>query len=141
MAPSLGVEVSPVNVSDTEEIEHDIAALAQASNGGLIVTASALTSLHRELIIALAARHRLPAMYFRPNLRHRRRPYLVRSHPLDQYRRAADYVDRILKGERPAELPVQTPTTYELAINLKTAKTLGLAVPPSLLARADEVIE
>ena len=141
VAPSLGVEVSPVNVRDAGEIERAVAAFARAPNGGLIVTASALALRHRELIIALAARHKLPAVYYRR--------YFVTDGGLisygpdlvDQYRRAAGYVDRILKGEKPADLPVQAPTKYELVINLKTAKALGLTVPPSLLARADEVIE
>ena len=114
---------------------------ARVSNGGLIVTASALATRHRDLIIALAARHRLPAVYaYR---------YMVAAgglasygpDPIEQYRRAAGYVDRILKGEKPADLPVQAPTKYELVINLKTAKALGLEVPPMLLARADEVME
>ena len=141
MAPSLGVEVSPVDVRDAGEIERAVTAFARASNGGLIVTASALATVHRDLIITLAARHRLPAVY----------PYrffvtgggLISYGPdtIDQYRRAAGYVDRILKGEKPADLPVQAPTKYELVINLKTAKALGLDVPPLLLARADEVIE
>jgi ABC-type uncharacterized transport system substrate-binding protein len=141
VAPSVGVEVSPVNVRDAGEIERTVTAFARASNGGLIVTTSALTVVHRDLIIALAARHKLPAIYYRR--------YYVASGGLmsygyvvfDQYRRAAGYVDRILKGEKPADLPVQTPTKYELVINLKTAKALGLEVPPTLLARADEVIE
>jgi putative ABC transport system substrate-binding protein len=140
-APSLGLEASPVNVRDVGEIERDIAAFTRSSNGGVIVTASALATRHRDLIITLAARHRLPAIYasryfvtdgglisYGPDL-------------LDQYRRAAGYVDRILKGEKPADLPVQAPTKYEFVINLKTAKALGLEVPPNLLARADEVIE
>jgi putative tryptophan/tyrosine transport system substrate-binding protein len=141
VAPSLGVEVSPVNTSDTKEIEGDVAALARSSNGGLIVTASALTTLHRGLIIALAARHKLPAIYFQ-------RIFIAEGGLIsygpdlfDQFRGAAAYVDRILKGEKPADLPVQAPTKYELVINLKTAKALGLTVSPSLLARADEVIE
>ena len=141
IAPSLGVEVSPVNVRDAGEIERAITAFAHSPNGGLIVTGSALVGLHRHLIIALAARHKLPAVYVE-------RTYVAAgglvsygSDFLDQYRRAASYVDRILKGEKPADLPVQQPTKYELVINLKTAKALGLEVPPTLLARADEVIE
>ena len=140
-SPSLGVELSPIDVRDGGEIERNIAALAREPNGGLIVTASSVAAVHFELIIMLAARHRLPAVYpFR---------YFVTSgglisygpDPTDQFRRAAGYVDRILKGEKAADLPVQSPTKYELAINLKTAKTLGLTMPPSLLARADQVIE
>jgi putative ABC transport system substrate-binding protein len=141
VAPSVGVEVRPVNVRDAAEIERAIAAFARSSNGGLIVTSSALSATHRDLIIALAARHKLPAVYYRR--------YFITSGGLisygydlvDQYRRAAGYVDRILKGEKPADLPVQAPTKYELVINLKTARTLGLDVPVTLLARADEVIE
>ena len=141
VAPSLGVEVSPVNVRDAGEIERAVAAFARSSNGGLIVTASALAIVHRDLIITLAARHKLPAVYSER--------FFVAAGGLisygpdyvDQYRRAAGYVDRILKGEKPADLPVQAPTKYELVINLKTAKALGLDVPPTLLARADEVIE
>jgi putative tryptophan/tyrosine transport system substrate-binding protein len=141
VAPSVGVEVSPINVRDAGEIERAITAFARASNGGLILTASALSARHRELVIALAARHKLPAVYYRR--------YFVTSGGLisygpdlvEQYRRAAGYVDRILKGEKPADLPVQAPTKYELVINLKTAKALGLDVPLTLLARADEVIE
>jgi putative ABC transport system substrate-binding protein len=140
VAPSLGVELSPINVRDAGELERAVAAFARASNSGLIVTGSALSLLHRELIIALAARHKLPAVYFRR--------YFVTSGGLisygydlaDQFRRAG-YVDRILKGEKPSDLPVQHPTKYELVINLKTAKALGLDIPPSLLARADEVVE
>ena len=126
VAPSLGVEVSPVNVRDAGEIERAVAAFARSSNGGLIVTGSALAAVHRDLIITLAARHKLPAVYS-----HR---FFVTAGGLisygpdivDQYRRAAGYVDRILKGEKPADLPVQAPTKYELVINLKTAKALGL---------------
>jgi putative ABC transport system substrate-binding protein len=141
VAPSFGVDVRPVDARDAGQIERDIAVFARGSNGGLIVTASGLSLIHRELIIALAARHRLPAIYpFR---------YFVTEGGLicygpdtiDQFRRAAGYVDRILKGDKPADLPVQAPTKYELVINLKTAKALGLDVPPTLLARADEVIE
>src|SRR6266511_213834 len=141
VAPSVGVEVRPVSVRDAAEIERAIAAFARSPNSGMIVTSSALTVRHRELIIALAARHKLPAVYYRR--------YFVATGGLisygydtvDQYRRAAGYVDRILKGEKPADLPVQAPTKYELVINLKTAKALGLDVPATVLARADEVIE
>ena len=141
MAPSLRVEVSPVNVRDSTEIEHGVAAFARAANGGLIVTQSALAAIHRDLIVTLAARHKLPAVY---NSRLFIAPGGLMSYAAglaDQDRLAADYVDRILKGEKPADLPVQAPTKYELVINLKIAKALGLTVPPSLLARADEVIE
>jgi putative ABC transport system substrate-binding protein len=140
-APSLGVEASPVNVRDLGEIERAIATFARSGNGGLIVTASALAYTHRELIVMLAARHKLPAVYYG-------RPFVtvggLASYGvdiLDQYRRAAGYIDRILKGEKPSDLPVQNPTKYELAINLKTARALGLDVPATLLATADEVIE
>jgi putative ABC transport system substrate-binding protein len=135
------VEVSPVDLRDVAEIERAVTAFARGPNGGLIVVASALAIVHRALIIELAARHRLPAIYaFRVFI-----PAggLISYGPdlADQYRRTASYVDRILKGEKPADLPVQAPTKYELVINLKTAKALGLTVPDSLLARADEVIE
>jgi putative ABC transport system substrate-binding protein len=138
---SIGMELSAIDLHDAGEIEHAIAAFAQRSNGGLIVTASGFGSNHPDLIAALAAKHKLPAVYpFR---------YFVSAgglisygpDPLDPYRRAAGYVDRILKGEKPSNLPVQTPTKYELIINLKTANALGLEIPPMLLARADEVIE
>ena len=141
MAPSLRVEVSPINVRDAVDIERAVTAFAHPANGGLIATSSAATALHRALIIALAAQHKLPTVYYER--------FFVAAGALisygpdyvDQYRPAAHYVDRILKGEKPAELPVQAPTKYELVINLKTAKTLGLDVPTSLIARADEVIE
>ena len=141
VAPSFGVEVSPIDVGDAPEIERGVTAFARSANGGLIVSGSALAAAHRNLIITLAARHRLPTVYFQR--------FFVTSgglisygpDPIDPHRRAADYVDRILKGEKPADLPVQAPTKYVLAINLKTAKALGLDVPPTLLARADEVIE
>lgn len=141
VAPSIGVEVSVINVREAGEIKRAVTAFARTPNGGLIVTASALAVFHRELIIALAARHKLPAVYYRR--------YFATSGGLvsygydliDQYRRAAGYADRILKGEKPADLPVQAPTKYEMVINLKTAKALGLTVPATLLNRADEVIE
>jgi len=141
VAPSVGVEVTPINLRDTGEIERAVAAFARSPNGGLVVTANAWSATHRDLIVALAARHQLPAVY------------VNRAYPTvgglisygadfhDQYRRAAGYVDRILKGAKPADLPVQAPTKYELVINLKTAQALGLTMPPPLLARADEVIE
>jgi putative tryptophan/tyrosine transport system substrate-binding protein len=141
VAPTLGVAVTPVGIRDAVEIERGLMDFARSPNGGLIVTSSILTEVHRDLIIALAGRHRLPAIYSAR--------YLVVAGGLlsygpdlvDQYRLAAGYVDRILKGEKPANLPVQAPTKYQLVINLKTAKTLGLEVPPTLLASADEVIE
>ena len=141
MAPSLSVEVNPVNVRDAGEIERDVAAFARAANGGLIVTASPLAQRHRDLIVALAARHRLPAIYFDRLFVASGGLIAYGPDQIDMYRRAAGYVDRILKGEKPADLPVQAPTKYELAINLKAAKALGLTVPPTLLGRADEVIE
>jgi putative tryptophan/tyrosine transport system substrate-binding protein len=141
VAPSLGVELRPIDTHDAEQIERAVVAFASAPNGGLIAATGGGVLKHRELIVALAARHRLPTIY------------AYRSHVvsgglmsygqdnLDQYRRAAGYVDRILRGEKPADLPVQAPTKYELVINLRTAKALGLEVPATLLARADEVIE
>ena len=141
MAPSLGVEANPVNVRDAGEIERAVAAFARAPNGGLIVTASPAAALHRELIISLAARYKLPAVYFERQFVAAGGLISYGPDQIDMYRRAAGYVDRILKGEKPADLPVQAPTKYELAINLKTAKALGLAVPQILLASADEVIE
>jgi len=140
-APSFGVELRPVDVRDASEIERAIAAFARSPNGGLIVAASTLAVVHRDLIVTLAARHKLPAVY--PSRFFVRSGGLIFYGPdsVEPHRRAAGYVDRILKGEKPADLPVQAPTKYELAINLKTAKALGLDVPPTLLARADEVIE
>jgi putative ABC transport system substrate-binding protein len=141
VAPSLKMEVNPVNVRDAGEIERAIVAFARASNGGLIVTANARVTLHRDLIITLAARHKLPAVYAA-------RFYVAAgglisygSDYVDQFRRAAGYVDRILRGEKPADMPVQAPTKYETVINLKTAKALGLTIPETLLATADEVIQ
>jgi ABC-type uncharacterized transport system substrate-binding protein len=141
VAPSLGVELSPVDLRDAGDIERAVAAFARGVNGGLIVTGSGLAFAHQDLIISLANRHRLPAVYW--NRRFVTRGGLISYGPdtIDPFRRAADYVDRILKGEKPADLPVQAPTKYELVINLKTAKGMGLEIPPMLLARADEVIE
>ncbi len=141
VAPSLRVEVNPINLRDAGEIEHAVTAFARSSNGGLIVTTGGLAQLHRDLIITLAARHKLPAVYFERSFVAAGGLISYGPDYVDQYRRAAGYVDRILKGEKPADLPVQRPTTFELAINLKTAKALSLEVPPTLLARADEVIE
>jgi putative ABC transport system substrate-binding protein len=135
------VELSPVNLSEADELERAIAAFARAPDGAMIVTASPLAARHRELIIGLAAKHKLPAIYYE-------RPSVVAGglmsyapDRIQMYRLAAAYVDRVLKGEKPADLPVQTPTKYELVLNLKTAKALGLSIPAMLLARADEVIE
>ena len=142
MAPSLKVQVNnPVNVHDAGEIDRALAAFARSSNGGLIVTAGPTSTNYRKLIIALAARHKLPAVY--PSRLFVTAGGLISYGPdrLDLYRRAAGYVDRILKGEKPADLPVQAPTHYETVINLKTAKALGLEIPQTLLATADEVIQ
>jgi putative ABC transport system substrate-binding protein len=141
VAPSFGVEVSPVSVRDAGEIERAIGAFARSPNGGLIVTASALSFIHRDLIITLAARHELPTVYFERSLVAAGGLISYGANQIDQYRQAAGYVDRILKGEKPADLPVQAPTKFELVINLKTAMALGLTVPSTLLATADEVIE
>jgi putative tryptophan/tyrosine transport system substrate-binding protein len=141
VAPSLRVEVNPVNVRDAGEIERAVAAFARAPNGGLIVTASPLAQRHRDLIVALAARHKLPAVYFDRVFAAAGGLISYGPDQVDQYRQAAGYVDRILKGEKAADLPVQAPTKYELVINLKTANALGLEIPTTVLARADEVIE
>jgi putative ABC transport system substrate-binding protein len=138
VAPSLGVELIPVDVRDAER---DVAAFARSGSGGLIVTSSALATARRDMIVALAARHKLPAVYNFAPFAAAGGLISYGADNIDQFHRAAGYVDRILKGEKPSDLPVQGPTKYHLAINLKTAKTLGLTVPPSLLARADEVIE
>ena len=141
VGPSFGVELTPMNIGDAGEMERAIEAFARFPNGGLIVTGSARAVINRDLIVAIAARHKLPAIYYER--------YFVAAGGLisygpdflDQFRQAASYVDRILKGEKPADLPVQAPTKYELVVNLKTAKALGLTVAPTLLDRADEVIE
>jgi putative ABC transport system substrate-binding protein len=140
-AQSLGVEVSPVSIRDAAEIERAVAAFARSANGGLIVTPSAGTSVHRDLIITLAARYKLPAVYAQRSNVSGGGLICYAPDEIDQFRRAAGYVDRILKGEKPADLPVQAPTKLELVINLKTAKALNLTIPASVLARADEVIE
>jgi putative ABC transport system substrate-binding protein len=141
VAPSFGVDVSPVNAHDAAEIERAVAAFARSPNGGLIVTASALWVFNRKLIITLAARHKLPVVYFQRSFVAAGGLISYGPNFPEQFRRAAGYVDRILKGEKPADLPVQAPSKYELVINIKTAKALGLDIPPSVLARADEVIE
>jgi putative tryptophan/tyrosine transport system substrate-binding protein len=141
VAPSLGVEVRAMNVRDAAEIERGVTAFARSSNGGLIVTASASAFINRDLIVTLAARYKLPTIYFQRLFVTEGGLISYGPNFLDQYRRAAGYVDRILKGEKPADMPVQAPTKYELIVNLKAAKAIGLSVPASLLARADEVIE
>jgi putative tryptophan/tyrosine transport system substrate-binding protein len=141
VAPSLRVELNPVNTRDAGEIKRAFEAFARSPNGGLIVTASQRSWLHRDLIVTLAAQHRLPAVYFERSFVTAGGLISYGPNYVDQYRRAAGYVDRILKGEKPADLPVQAPTKFELVINLKTAKALGLDLPASVLARADEVIE
>jgi len=141
VAPSFSVELNPVDARDPTEMERAIVAFARSANGGLIVTASPASVTHRKLIIALAARHRLPAVYAFRFMAADGGLISYGPNSIDPYRRAATYVDRILKGEKPGDLPVQAPTKYELVIHLKTAKAMGLTVPDSLLARADEVIE
>jgi ABC-type uncharacterized transport system substrate-binding protein len=141
VSPSFGVELRPVDVRDAGEIERAVAAFAGSPNGGLIVTGSALAVVHRDLLITLAARHRLPAVYYDRYFAAAGGLISYGSDNVEEYRLAAGYVDRVLKGEKPANLPVQAATKYELVINLKTAKAMGLTVPETLLARADEVIE
>jgi putative tryptophan/tyrosine transport system substrate-binding protein len=141
VAPSLGVDVKPIDAGDSDAIEHDLTMFSRDANGGLIVTSSRLARAHRQMIIALAVRLRLPAIYAFQIYVTRGGLMAYGPDATMPYRRAASYVDRILKGEKPADLPVQAPTKYELTINLKTAKALNLVVPPSLLARADELIE
>jgi len=141
VAPSLGVELRPIDMRDAGEIERAVAAFARLPNSGLIITGAPSLVVHRNLIITLAARHQLPAVYPFPYFARIGGLISYGADSIDPYRRAAGYVDRILKGEKPADLPVQAPTKYDLIINLKTAKTLGLEIPASVLARADEVIE
>ena len=141
VAPSLGIDVFVINLRDAREIERAVASFARKPNGGLILTASAPSVTYRELIVALAAQHKLPAVYYRRSFVTGGGLISYGYDLVQQFRDTAGYVDRIIKGERPADLPVQAPTKYELVINLKTAKGLGLDVPPTLLARADEVIE
>jgi putative tryptophan/tyrosine transport system substrate-binding protein len=141
VAPALGVELTPMNVRDASKIEHAIVAFAQAPNGGLVVTGSALVAAHRDLLITLTARYKLPAVYFERLFVAAGGLISYGPNVVEQYRLAAGYVDRILKGEKPTDLPVQAPTKYETVINLKTATALGLNVPATVLARADEVIE
>jgi putative ABC transport system substrate-binding protein len=141
VAPSLKVDVSPVNMRESADLERDIAAFARAPNGGLILTGSGLAILHRDLIIALAARYKLPAVYYERFFASAGGLLSYGSDRIELYRLAAGYVDRILRGEKPADLPVQAPTKFELVINLRTAKALGITVPPALLAQANEVIE
>jgi ABC-type uncharacterized transport system substrate-binding protein len=141
VARTFGVDVIPVSGGDAGEIERAIATFALSPNGGLVVTASGSALVHRELIVRLAAQHKLPAVYFQHTFATLGGLISYGADPIDPHRRAASYVDRVLRGEKPGDLPVQLPTKYELVINLKTAKALGLAVPPMLLARADEVIE
>ena len=141
VAPSLRVEVTPVNMRDASEIERAVASIARAPDGGLIVTAGAAAVRHRDLIVTLASRHKLPAVYWERFFAAAGGLISYGADVADQYRRAANYVDRSLRGEKPATLPVQAPTKYELVINLKTAKALSIDIPPTVLARADEVIE
>jgi len=141
VAPSLGVEVVPVNMRDSAEIERTLATFARSAHGGLIVTGSALATTHRDLIISLAARHRLPAVYYEALFVTAGGLISYGPDLADQYHRAGAYLDRILKGEKPADLPVQAPVKFHLAINMKTAKALGLELPPTVLAQADSVIE
>jgi putative ABC transport system substrate-binding protein len=141
VAPPLGVDLRAINVRDAAEIEHGIEAFARLANGGMIVTASALAIIHRDLIVSLAARYKLPTIYFQKMFVAANGLVSYGADFADQYRRAAGYVDRILRGEKAADLPVQAPTKYELAINLKTAKALDLTIPASLLAGADDIIE
>ena len=138
---SVGIEVIPINMGDLTEVDRALTNFARSPNGGMVVTASALTATQRDPLISLAAKHKLPAVFPGRDFALHGALISYSADFIDQFRRAADYVDRIFKGEKPADLPVQAPTKYELVINLKTAKMLGLSVPPALIARADEVIE
>src|SRR5579863_6299308 len=139
--PSVRVDVRLINLGDDAEIEHSVAAFAQSPNGGLILTASGLAVVHRDLIIRLAARHKLPAIYYEPHFVAAGGLVSYGPNFLDEIQPAVSYIDRILRGEKPADLPVQAQTKYGLTLNLKTAKALGLVIPPAILSRADEVIE
>jgi putative tryptophan/tyrosine transport system substrate-binding protein len=141
VASALSMELRPIGVRDADEIERGITAFAREGGGGLVVTASGTAIVHRDLIVSLAARHKLPAVYFQNYFVHAGGLLSYGADSIDPHRQAAKYVDRILKGEKPADLPVQAPTRYELVVNLKTAKALGLEMPATVLARADEVIE
>ena len=141
VAPYLRMEVTPIDVRDPAEMERTVAAFAGSPNGGLIITANGSAVVHRSLIIARAARHKLPTVYWQRHFVEAGGLVSYGDDGTDQYRRAAEYVDRILKGEKPGDLPVQAPTKFQTVINLKTAKALGLEIPPTILARADEVIE
>jgi putative ABC transport system substrate-binding protein len=141
VAPSLGVDLRPIDVRDAAEIKRGVSAFARGTNSGLIVASSPVAGLHRDLIIRLAAEHKLPAIYSFDYYAAGGGLIAYGPDPNDPFRRAADYLDRILKGAKPSDLPVQAPTKYKLVVNLKTAKALGLEAPPTLLARADEVIE
>jgi putative ABC transport system substrate-binding protein len=141
VAPSVGVDVSPINMGDAAEFGRAVAAFARSGNGGLIVPATGLAVFRRDLIVALAAQHKLPTVYFQRQFVNAGGLISYGSNFFDEFRQAAGYVDRILNGEKPADLPVQAPTKYELIINTKTAKALDLSIPPTLLARADQVIE
>jgi putative ABC transport system substrate-binding protein len=141
VAPAVGIEVTPVGVRDAGEIERGITAFTRSGDGGLVVTTGLLTAIHRDLIVDLAARYRLPAVYGERHFADAGGLISYATDASDQLRRAAAYVDRIFRGEKPADLPVQSPTKYELIINLKTAKALDLQVPSTILVRADEVIE
>jgi putative ABC transport system substrate-binding protein len=141
IAPSVGIEVNPFDMRDAGEIERAVVGVANSGNGGLIVTASAFANVHRGLLISLAARHKLPAIYFARYFVDDGGLMSYGTDLVEQFRQAATYADRILKGEKPADMPVQAPTKYDLVINVKTAKALGLTVPATMLARADQVIE